>query len=926
MKKPILIFLIDLCLYLTAFGQYNFQYLDSRTGLNDNRVNSIAMDGRGFIWIGTPSGLTRWDGYATRAYSPTGSGLSSDNVNEVLADGSGNVWVKCHDRIAVFDQTGDSISSDVAPVLAKAGIKGDVSDVWTGADGKLWLLDAWRQRLYSSDPGEKVLTAFDTKGVGKVAQTVSWNDLAFCLSDKGELYQISPQGLVRTKCGEVYGRIDRIHLDSGRRLWVVSADSRRLDCINADTGRPLKTALGPEFGNDIIRALANDGKGNLWVATNSEGVFVLSAAFEVTRNLKKEEGPIQTLPGNHVSWLYRDPKGVMWIGMSKSGIAFTPVSHNLFEVVSLPLQEDVACFVEGRDGDLWIGTDGRGLMRFRRGESRPTVYNAINSSMPSSLVIGGFPDKDGKIYFGTYGGGVFTFKDERFTPLALPDSLMRSGELKFVRHIAKTPDGTLWLGTFEHGLFSMDPDSRWRRFNRGNSGLRTDCITGISVAGDSTVFVGTSTGVYRLNPAQGTVVPLKGLHDVSAKCLYFDSRGLLWVGTNEGLVAVMPDRDDVFRLTTGDHMSNNIIKAVTEDSHGCIWVSTQDGLTKISVAKGENGYDFRCFPYYGSEGLGNLNFHSYAIGRMGNGDIYAGSTGCFVKIHPVRPDSRQSARSIEFTGLEIEGKNVGIGEKWDGKHMILDKDVSLVDEISLPDGINAFSLRLSALDYVNRHKIKYEWSIDDREWSLGEGGVIRLENLESGVHELKVRAMFPDSALPSEKSLRIRIPKPFYKTPLFIMLLSAALAVCATAFVLMRKLRTRGKQLDYIVPEVEVPKEASQKDSLLRRVEEICQEKAFDIDFSVEGLAQELGMSRSGLYKKLMQYTGKSPIEYLRLMRLKKGKTMLEKTDKTVSEIAYSVGLSPKQFSRFFKVEFGCLPTDYRARSHDRTSDGPVSS
>ena len=84
-------------------------------------------------------------------------------------------------------------------------------------------------------------------------------------------------------------------------------------------------------------------------------------------------------------------------------------------------------------------------------------------------------------------------------------------------------------------------------------------------------------------------------------------------------------------------------------------------------------------------------------------------------------------------------------------------------------------------------------------------------------------------------------------------------------------------------------------------------------DLSVEELSRELGMSRVHLYKKLTAITGRSPVEFIRIIRLKRAAQMLKESQLNVSEIAYSVGFNnPKYFSRYFKEEFGSLPSDYK--------------
>lgn len=101
-------------------------------------------------------------------------------------------------------------------------------------------------------------------------------------------------------------------------------------------------------------------------------------------------------------------------------------------------------------------------------------------------------------------------------------------------------------------------------------------------------------------------------------------------------------------------------------------------------------------------------------------------------------------------------------------------------------------------------------------------------------------------------------------------------------------------------------------EQLIEKSIRIVEDNMDNSDFSVEEFSAAVGMSRSGLYKKLMQITGKSPLEFIRILRLKRGKKLLDSSQLSVSQIAYQVGLSPKQFAKFFKEEFGYLPSEYK--------------
>jgi AraC-like DNA-binding protein len=94
----------------------------------------------------------------------------------------------------------------------------------------------------------------------------------------------------------------------------------------------------------------------------------------------------------------------------------------------------------------------------------------------------------------------------------------------------------------------------------------------------------------------------------------------------------------------------------------------------------------------------------------------------------------------------------------------------------------------------------------------------------------------------------------------------------------------------------------------------ITELKMNDPQFSVEDLSSELFISRVVLYRKLLTLTGKTPIEFIRSLRMKKAAQLLEKSAMNISEVAYEVGYNnPKQFTKYFKEAYGATPSVYAA-------------
>ncbi len=120
------------------------------------------------------------------------------------------------------------------------------------------------------------------------------------------------------------------------------------------------------------------------------------------------------------------------------------------------------------------------------------------------------------------------------------------------------------------------------------------------------------------------------------------------------------------------------------------------------------------------------------------------------------------------------------------------------------------------------------------------------------------------------------------------------------------------KQVD-ISPKADEIESVDEK--FMRQLSALIETNVSNADYSVDQLSQEMNMSRVSLYKKVLLLTGKSPVEYIRFYRLRKATQLLEKSQLTISEIAYEVGFNnPKYFTKYFKQEFNMLPSVYIAQ------------
>lgn len=156
-----------------------------------------------------------------------------------------------------------------------------------------------------------------------------------------------------------------------------------------------------------------------------------------------------------------------------------------------------------------------------------------------------------------------------------------------------------------------------------------------------------------------------------------------------------------------------------------------------------------------------------------------------------------------------------------------------------------------------------------------------------------------------------------HSSALWLIVMGCVLVVIVGAVFMLRRRHTvketeRQKQpqasfkLDS--PEVKVP---SVDEVFMQKVQKLIIDNMSNTDYSVENLSQDMGMTRGNLYKRILAITGISPFELMRKMKISHGKQLLEQQGGNISEIAWSVGLSPKQFSKYFKDEYGELPSQF---------------
>ena len=292
------------------------------------------------------------------------------------------------------------------------------------------------------------------------------------------------------------------------------------------------------------------------------------------------------LPANAVNVALQTHDGYLWLGTSAGLFRFDGVRFS--EVSTSPenagTHESVSSLYESRDSSLWIGTEYKGLRRFRKGEMSGF---GLKEGFLDTQVRHLLETRAGHLLIGT-SIGVYVFSEGRFSPVLLNPN--------FITGLAEDSLGRIWVGTHD-GVRVLEDSHPTRVISiTRKDGLPSDVTTFIYRDRQANVWVGTVDGLARCkNGKIKTYVWTDGLADNQINAILEDSDGNLWVGTRRGLSRLTGDKWTTYRESDG--LTDENVLSFAEDHEGGLWVCTSDGLNQFK--------DVSITTYTTNEGLAN---------------------------------------------------------------------------------------------------------------------------------------------------------------------------------------------------------------------------------------------------------------------------------------------------------------------------------
>jgi ligand-binding sensor domain-containing protein/signal transduction histidine kinase len=718
-------------------------------GLPSNVINAILQTQNGFLWIGTDAGLARFNGRHFTMIDFRGPRSAASGVVRALAEGpDGGLWVGTDFGLVHVPSTAPDESNDSPSMFYhQEGKRDEITNLKFSRDGSLWV--GTNDGLFRFDRGRFVfvlagnITQIEEAPDGHLLVVADWKFVELDGARVVEHPGLNIQLAIRD------GEFIHVVRDRTGTTWFCTREGVvRLSGSSVYRYRPYSLT------NKGAISLIEDRQGNVWMFTRAGLFRCTPTGFE----------PLAL--GVSVRYLFSDRDGNLWAGTNGDGLVqFKDRPIRMFTTAD-GLPNNIPMTVLARhDGSLWVGNNCGGLSRFDGQHFR--TYNE-KSGLLNSCVWALAEDSNNDLWIGTWGGGLFRFQQGQFTHYSKAEGL--PGDV--VRSIVAAMDGSLWIAT-DDGL-SHRVNGRFRNYST-TDGLPSNSVEAVYQDRHSVIWAGTSRGIARMTGDR--FAPLASSQEIFAPRyisleegpsgdLYAFSapKGLSRVEGNQ-LVGVNSDLD---------------VMSFADYEHRDLWFSSGNGIFRLAVSSvSPTAQDSGAPLDYLSIGRADgLNSNQCSVGAPNiaitrDGRLWVATVQGLAMI-----DLPRLPRTNRKPAIFME--DVTLGQKKQPIH----------HELVLPAGTNHLELKFDSIEFTSPEKIRFQYRLDGVDGSWLDADTTRTavyNSIPIGPHSFHIRACNRDGVWDRAGTVfNVRQLPYYYETNWFRLLALLLLASLVTAIYFLR--------------------------------------------------------------------------------------------------------------------------------------------
>lgn len=728
--NKIVLFLISVILVSGTLFSQKFSFINYSTteGLAQSQVKDIKQDSRKYLWVATLDGLSKFNGKSFQNFYEK-DGLASNKISRLFVDKKDNVWAVTTYGISIV--SGDSIHGFVHnEQLEDYTIK----EVLIHED-KLWISTAENgvfcfritNDYFNPELIRHYYQPFSQVKIKKIAQINS------------RIYVSTSKGIATIHNSEVKKLdflegidISWIQENSLGELWISTVENglykyskRKLDSIQQENSN---------LPNNYLTNLLVDRKDRVWVCSSS-GLTEISEDDEINHYFDKNGFEYDP------EVVFEDSEGNIWIGTNGSGLVkFTNKEFKYITKNKELYSDKILSIAQDLNGAMWLGTFGEGVSRLN--DNKVSSYNVRNSNLENDNFWTILNDKNEKIWFGT-SNGLSYWNGTSFTTFTELDGLPNNK----VQSLFQEVSSVIWIGT-KKGVAYLKDD----KFIKIND-LSYKNVRSIASTDDGYYWFGTSDGLVRYDGFESQLIQDSLLLDNTIYSIK-NYGNKLWIATQKGLIYF--DGNEYQRINFSQENYLSSINFLLIDSDNFLWIGTNRGVFTINLTQYNQGR-LEINSYTTNNGLISMETNLNAIFQDWDNNIWFGtSEGINIFKRVKNQINQQIVPSVHLTDVKL-----------------FFEDQNYLDQLRKGKKTK-FSYKKNTLTFYYQSNffkdpsaVKYSYFLEgsDEAWTPMDGNSFsRYPNLAHGKYIFKVKSTIDGKNWSEIDEVSFEITAPFWLT------------------------------------------------------------------------------------------------------------------------------------------------------------------
>lgn len=653
---------IFILLFLTnnvkAETDYYFKQISLQDGLSQSTVKCILNDYKGFIWIGTKSGLNRFDKNEIKSYFSKiedTTSLPDDNIHFLAEDKLHNLWIGTEKGLTLYSRGENNFKAiryNNQRVYANSFYQAKDRIIFGGIGLYEFNFETQQlQKIEISNKGEKLQ--------GYIIYIHPWTNNKWVIGTQWRgiyLYDTQTHKISHFEACQ-NKNILAYYMDVNNNLWV-SSYGNGIQCYS-DTGKltaNYNTSTSSISSNMILDIKEKDD--NIWLATDGNGICIFNPQKRNFTVIEHIPGDNSSFPVNSILCLYKDKEDNMWAGTIRDGlIGIREVYMKTFGTVPINnpyglSEKAIISLYEDRDKNLWIGTDGGGLNVMNQQKNTFKHYPSEYKNKVTSITQ--LTDKE--LIISLFGKGLFVFN--KTTGTSHPFPLANKGidhsikSLGISVNISKISSEKLLILADKVYIYNLKKKIFIKVINTNlpkEINTSVSSLKVISLNEYNTYLVG-KKNIFKLNNKTNTLSLIyNSEQNTSINDACKDNSGRYWIVTTRGLICYDPTKKQTQKIET---QLFHEASAIVYDHSNRLWIGGQ-GMLFVYIIN-EN----RFASLGESDGALPNEYLSRSTLVSSSGDIYMGGANGLLKVKKEITFMKNINYAIKLMDILLDGVTV----------------------------------------------------------------------------------------------------------------------------------------------------------------------------------------------------------------------------------------------------------------------------